>query len=253
MGLRVLIVDDERPARTWMHGLLKGYPQIATIEEAAGVAEAIEKSKAGVDVVFLDIRMPPGNGFDLLPHLPAGTHIVFVTAYDRFAVKAFEANALDYLLKPVRPERLAETLSRLPTSAAPALSPIPLKTLGAKRLGVDDFISIPEGDVLRVVPVGQIAAVEADASYTRVYIAEEETMHVFQSIGNWERSLQAAPFARLDRSLLVNLVLVREIQVLNRNRARVLLEGAGFLDIGRSALFRLRKLLQRAHPQVRTA
>lgn len=246
MSLRVLIVDDERPARTWMRGLLKEYPQIGVIEEASGVSEAIEKSKAGVDVVFLDIRMPPGNGFDLLPHLPAGTHIIFVTAYDRFAIRAFEANALDYLLKPVRPERLAETISRLPPATA-AGKPVPLKTLGAKALGADDFVSIPEGDLLRVVPVCQIAAIRADASYTRVCIAGEGAMHVFQSIGNWEHALPPASFARLDRSLLVNLALVRAIQVANRNRALVALEGTTPIAVGRSALFRLRKLLQQTH------
>lgn len=243
MGLRVLIVDDERPARVWMRELLKAYPQVSAIEEAASIAEAIEKGRCGVDLVFLDIRMPPGNGFDLLPHLPAQTHVVFVTAYDRFAVRAFEANALDYLLKPVRPERLAETMSRLPADA-PGTSPVPLRTLGAGNLRTEDFISIPGGDVLRVVPVAQIAAIRADASYTHVCLAHEGTMHVFQSIGNWERALPAAVFVRLDRSLLVNLLLVRGVQVVNRNQAWVVLEGTDALCVGRSALLRLRKRLQ---------
>lgn len=248
MGLRVLIVDDERPARLWLRGLLSGYPQIGAITEASGVGEAIEKSKAGTDVVFLDIRMPPDSGFDLLPHLPAQTHVIFVTAYDRFAVQAFEAQALDYLLKPVRPERLAETISRLP-AVIPSATPVPLKTLGSESLCAEDFISICEGDVLRVVPVGQIAAIRADASYTHVHLAHECAMHVFQSIGNWERALPPALFARLDRSLLINLLLVREIQVVNRNQALVALEGAGALSIGRSALLRLRKLLQQTPSQ----
>lgn len=240
--LRTLIVDDERLARSWICGLLKEHPQIEVVAEVADIPTAIEKVKENVDVVFLDIQLPPYSGFDLLPYVPAGTHVVFVTAYDAFAIKAFAVNALDYLLKPVHPDRLAETISRLISASNGTKASVKVPEPGMLLLG--DLVSIVDRGLLRVIPVNQIAAICADSSYTNVFVVEKGALYVSRPISDWERSLPAPPFARLDRSILLNLALVREAESISRNRTQVTLAGGDVLTIGRSASQRLRKLLR---------
>lgn len=244
--LRALVVDDERLARRWLCGLLREYPQIRVEGEANGVKSAIELlGREALDVIFLDIQMPPENGFDLLRHLPPQTQVVFVTAYDTFAVKAFEANALDYLLKPVHPGRLAETVSRLLAVPSGETAQDDEPSAGA-QLQLEDYVSVSDRGLLRIVPVSQIAAIRADASYTHVFLTGEASLFVFQSISDWNEQLPTPPFIRLDRSTLMNLSLVRTVKVISRDETQVMFEGVGDpLVLGRSASQRLRKELKR--------
>ncbi len=257
--LRALIVDDERPARRWLTELLRAHPQIDVLAEADGVSSAREiLLEECPDVLFLDVQMPPDTGFDLLPHLSARTRIVFVTAYDNFAVKAFEANALDYLLKPVHPQRLAETVSRLLAAAPPAANwqvaaSMPGDTAGGAnryslmngRLQMEDLLPLRDRDLLRMVPVRQIAAIRAEGAYTRVIISGQEPMFVLQSIGDWEDRLPSPPFARLDRSRLLNLRRIKETNTIDRDKTLVSLDRVSApFELGRSASRRLRELLR---------
>src|SRR5688572_15152264 len=117
--MRAIIIDDERLARSELKKLLADYPEIEIIAEAANAAEGIEKVESlSPDLIFLDIQMPGKTGFDMLAELDRAPHVIFTTAYDEYALKAFEVNALDYLLKPVEPKRLADAVQKLNLSEA---------------------------------------------------------------------------------------------------------------------------------------
>src|SRR5438046_8606906 len=112
--MKAIIIDDERLARNELQKLLTDYPEIEIIAEAANASEGIEKIESlNPDLIFLDIQMPGKTGFDMLAELDKAPHVIFTTAYDEYALKAFEVNALDYLLKPVEPKRLADAIQKL--------------------------------------------------------------------------------------------------------------------------------------------
>lgn len=241
--LRALLADDERLARKRLRKLLLAHPEIKVIGESHNVTSTVafaEQEKP--DVIFLDIQMPPGCGFDVLPLLaPPLPKIVFVTAHDQFAVKAFRANALDYLLKPVHAALLAETVQRLcsASTVAAAQNDDP-----AGRLCRRDLVTLRDKGMLRIVPACQIASIVAEGAYSRILLSGQAPMLLFRSICEWENRLSFPPFTRIDRSLLVNLDLVRAVDVLSRGETHLRLEGVPEpLILGRAASTRLRKLL----------
>ncbi|MBN8708971.1 MAG: hypothetical protein BGO12_05850 [Verrucomicrobia bacterium 61-8] len=238
--IKTLLVDDERPARRWLARLLRAHADVeiageaGTVEEAARVAAGVQP-----DVVFLDVQMPPANGFELLPHLPPGARVVFVTAHDAYAVRAFQTNALDYLLKPVHPERLEETLRRLRLQQpAPAVSADP-----PQSLGLDDITPLRDGRLLRMVRVGDIAAIEAEGAYTRVRICGQPPVVMLRRVREWEDVLPDPPFFRVERSLIVNLRRIHLAEGAVRDETRLVLHDAGELILGRAASRRLWRLL----------
>lgn len=242
--LRAIIVDDEHPARRWLRKLLGSHADIEIVGEADDVSHACDiVGELQPDVVFLDVQMPPATGFDLLPWLPARTQVIFVTAFDSFAVKAFEANALDYLLKPVHPDRLAQALARLHTGAGGQ----PRAQIAADShaaLTMDDLLPIRDRDVLRMIAVDKIAAIKAEGAYTKIVVSGAAPIMVLCAISDWETRLPSPPFARLDRSRIINLEKVTEAIAKNRNQTLVTVDGVdGALELGRAASQRLRQLL----------
>jgi two-component system LytT family response regulator len=205
---RAIVVDDEPPARTHLVTRLKAHPEIEIVGEADDVTSAFALVKSEKpDVIFLDIQMPRRSGFMLLPllekvdPLPA---IVFVTAFDEYAIKAFEANALDYLTKPVLPQRLTKTISRLITSDR---STLPLSEK-SKRLGIEDLVLLRSGTFSMMVKLREIAAIESEGDYTKVLLAEEEGKErrvlMKQTLSSWESQMPEELFFKVSRSLLVN-------------------------------------------------
>lgn len=239
--LRTLLVDDERLARKALRSLLAAHPEITIVAEAATIAEAAAHAASQpVDLVFLDVQMPPASGFDLLPLLPSppAPALIFVTAHDHYAVRAFEVSAVDYLLKPASPERLAAAIQRVLGHAAAPPDPAPLP------LRVDDMLILRDRRHIRRVALADIAAIEADGHYARVYLAAEPPMHVQRGIATWAAQLPAPRFLRLDRSLIVNLDRVRSLDVRSRDVAELkLLAGGNPLMLGRAASARLRTAL----------
>jgi two-component system LytT family response regulator len=206
--LRAILVDDEQPARTHLSSRLKAHPEIEIVGEADDVPSAFALvESARPDVIFLDIQMPRRSGFMLLPllekvdPLPA---IVFVTAFDEYAIKAFEANALDYLTKPVLPQRLTKTISRLITSDR---STLPLSEK-SKRLGIEDLVLLRSGTFSMMVKLREIAAIESEGDYNKVLLADEEGKErrvlMKQTLSSWECQFPEDLFSKVSRSLLVN-------------------------------------------------
>lgn len=215
MPIPALIVDDEAAARSELRRLLEPHGEIEVLAECGSVSEArgwLERVRPAV--VFLDIQMPQASGFELLPHVPSGVRIVFVTASDRFAVRAFEVNALDYLLKPVDPGRLAGALARLG----------PQQPREPKALEIDDsaFVTLESGHLF--LRVRDIVAIRADGDYTRIAMTDGRSHFVRQLLGTWEERLPPQHFLRVHRSAVVNLRHVRRLEQRTLGGSQIWLE-----------------------------
>jgi two-component system LytT family response regulator len=174
--------------------------------EADTLGEAARRlAGGGYDLVFLDVQLRGGTGFDLVPLVRPGARIIFVTAFDAYAARAFEVNALDYLLKPVRPERLAEALRRL-TGGPPPPAPLPVLAPG-------DLVHLrTDNDTARFVPLPDIATVEAEENYTIVSLGDGGRLIVRRTLKTWEETLPASHFVRVHRGTIVNLTRYRRAE-----------------------------------------
>ena len=239
-ALRCLIVDDEADARSYLRKRLQPHPELAVVGEAGSVREAHALCVAlRPDVVFLDVRMPLANGFELIPLLDPAPQIVFVTAYADRAVDAFQVRALDYLLKPYSPERMAETVDKLlgrDTRGQVALTPAALKPYGS--------IVVRTGTALLRLNLVNIILIEADEPYSRVWLAGDTPHLVTTAMKAWMELLPPAPFCRLDRSYIVNIDKVSRLHAETRTENHVSFVGLQrVLTVGRGGATRLRKLL----------
>jgi len=203
-----VLVDDERLARRELRTLLEEAhsEQVQVVGEAASVTDAARLVRAtDADVVFLDIQLAGETGMNLLPLLGANIDVVFVTAYDEFALRAFEVNALDYLLKPVAPERLAVTVSRL-TGARP---PAPAR----EQVTYEDRLFLRLDQERAFVRVRDIVAIEADGDSSTLRLASHPTPRTSaKSLRAWEQRLPGEHFVRIHRSTIVNLEYVARLE-----------------------------------------
>lgn len=199
---KALIVDDERLARQKLRAMLAAHPEIQIIGEADSVSAAASLIvEVRPDLVFLDIQMPGESGFDLLAGLTQSLKIIFVTAFDEYALRAFEVNALDYLLKPVNPERLANAIARLSGADTPPET-------GSRPLAYDDFLFLPFGSGSRFLKVSEIKCVCAAGSYSEVITGDDQKALVLKPLGEWEVRLPDKHFARIHRGTLINVAFV---------------------------------------------
>jgi two-component system LytT family response regulator len=208
--MKALIVDDERLARAELRRLLGAHEDVSIVGEAATVDEAEARLRElPVDLLFLDIKMPGATGFDLLERLDRVPLLVFTTAYDEFALRAFEVNAIDYLLKPIRPDRLAAALDKMRTlwtamgAAAPAES-------GTRR-SATDRVFLRDGDRCWIVTVAVIALFEGEGNYARVHFGSNRPL-IRTSLNALEARLDPALFFRASRRHLFNLRFVERVE-----------------------------------------
>jgi len=201
MALPVLIVDDEAPARRELAFLLRAHPEVEVVAQVGKLAQAeFALRSLQPKIVFLDIHLLNENGFDLIPQLPPGTRVVFVTADDRSAVRAFRANALDYLLKPVDASALAEAVGRALGTVVPAEE----NQSGETLAGADRVLLRVDG-TMRFVTANEIVSIEACGAYTRVHLADGTRPLVLRSLKAWLDMLAPENFLRVHRNALVNL------------------------------------------------
>jgi two-component system, LytTR family, response regulator len=244
-ALRCLIVDDERLARDSLRELLREMPGV----EIAGEAGRVEEGVAAVrdlrpDVLLLDVQMPAGGGFELLRRLEEPPAVIFVTAYDRHAVRAFEVHAVDYLLKPVEPARLAEALGRVRRRADGPGDPLPPAHKPAP-LAIDDAVLLELGRSGHFRTVADILAVRADGKYTNVLCADGSHYLVRQSLSEWNRRLPPELFVQLERGLIVHLSAIRSAHFRTRKATFALGAIERVFEVGREAAKKLRRLLER--------
>lgn len=202
--LRALIIDDEPPACDILRALLGEHPHVRIVGEAGTIDDArIRLAQDDYDLVFLDIQLRGGSGFDLTPHIRPGAHIVFVTAFDQHALRAFEINALDYILKPVSPERLAVSLRRTPPPPAGETSdstpPVP-----RSPLTTEDRVLLKLGTGSeRFVRLSDIRCLASCENYSELYLRDGERVFVRKTMKAWEQLLPAT-FVRAHRHAIVN-------------------------------------------------
>jgi two-component system LytT family response regulator len=214
--MKVLIVDDERLARSALRTLLAAHPAVDVVGEADSVDAAVAAiTRHRPDVLFLDIQMPGTNGFALVDRVAATFRTVFVTAFDEFALRAFEINALDYLLKPVSATRLALTIERLLSPDLTASTgPLALAPAGraTKPLDADDFLFLSADRWAGFVRVADIVCISANGPYADVVIAGGRKTHVLKSMKEWEDRLPDRSFVRIHRSSIINIRFVERVE-----------------------------------------
>ena len=208
--LRVLIVDDERLARRSVRSALDEVAGVTVAGEAGSVDAAAEQIRAEApDVVLLDVQMRGETGFDLLDRIDTAVQVVFVTAYEEHAVRAFEVNALDYLLKPVDPDRLAEALQRTRQAETALPEDEDADPVG---LAYDDLFFYEDGRRPRFIRVREIAFIAAAGNYTELHVTDGTTALTSTTLSTWTDRLPDAHFARIHRSTIVNVERVTTVE-----------------------------------------
>ncbi|MEZ5544444.1 MAG: LytTR family DNA-binding domain-containing protein [Lysobacteraceae bacterium] len=237
--LRVLIVDDARLARAELRTLLAQIDAVELVGEAEDVPQAREAiARLHPDLVLLDIQMPSGSGFDVLANLEPAPAVVFTTAYDQYALKAFEANALDYLLKPVDPIRLRAALdkARADTSIATA------STSERGPLGAEDQVFLRDGERCWFVAIGEISRIVVDGNYARVWF-RDQTALLARSLTALEAKLDPTQFFRANRNTLVNLRHIRAVETSIADGYLLQLKDGGEIEVSRRQAKDLRERL----------
>jgi two-component system LytT family response regulator len=240
--LTALIVEDSRLARNEIRELLRPHADIEIIGEAENVDTAYQFiSKRFPDLLFLDINMPEKTGFDLLEMLDQVPVTIFTTAYDQYAIRSFEYNALDYLLKPIAPERLAKALEK----ARGNFSEAPKETgTDQERLRIDSQIFIKDGERCWLVRIGEIRLFEIVGNYTRVYFENENPL-LYKSLQQVEEKLPLGTFFRVNRQQIVNLGFVDDVIPWFNGKLKIRLNEGTELELSRrqSVIFKDRMSL----------
>ena len=239
--MKVVVVDDQAAERFHMKVLLDHLVGVELVSSCADVDEAARVINAKrPDVVFLDIELGDKSGFDLLPLLEADPEIVFVTLHEEYALRAFRVNALDYLMKPVTSDQLAETLARLSGragSGAAAASP--------QAVREDDVTLLREEKGHVMLPVKDILFIEASGDYTAVHAIDGRTHFVRRRMKEWMTMLPAAMFAEVDRTCILNTRRIRAVHSLPGRHSEVTFDGiATPLKLGKAATSAIRRIFK---------
>jgi two-component system, LytTR family, response regulator len=240
--IRTLIVDDEAPARALLRELLADYPQFVIAAECANGYEAVKAAaEHRPDLLFLDIQMPKLDGFEVLELLDRKPYVVFVTAYDEYALRAFQVHAIDYLLKPFTPARLAEVVAHAEEMVRRG-APSNTATAAASVRKPLQRIAFKDGPTIDVVPVQRIDYVEAQDDYVHVYARGQK--HVKQqTLGELEALLDATRFIRVHRSYIVNVESLARVEPYAKDSRVALLKDGTRVPVSRAGYERLKGLL----------
>lgn len=235
--MRALIIDDERLARSELRRLLGRHPEVEVVGEAQDATEARSAiDDLEPDLLFVDVEMPGETGFDLLASLDSVPLVVFTTAYDEYALRAFEVNALDYLVKPIDPKRLAWTVKRLlvawEAASRDSLVDEPDPDLARAPLSPHDRVFVSEGERSWLVELGSIRLFESAGNSTRVFFDQEQPL-INRSLNRLEARLDERVFFRANRSQIINLKAVRAIHSWFGGRLMAELEGGREVTLSR--------------------
>jgi two-component system, LytTR family, response regulator len=226
--MRALIVDDERLARKELMKLLEEHPSIEIVGEAMNADEAEKMmEELNPDLLFLDIQMPGRTGFQLLESLDSVPLVVFTTAYDEFAIKAFEVNALDYLLKPITAERLSEAVHKIMDKERAKAG-----RARDKKLGLEDQVFVKDGERCWFVSLSNIRLFESDGNYIKVYFDTNRPM-IHKSLNALDEKLDERAFFRASRKHIVNLSWVEGIEPWFNGGLMVKLRGGDKVEVSR--------------------
>ncbi len=258
--LRAVIVDDEGPARDLMREYLSSDPGIEVVAECANGFEAVKRiGELSPDLVFLDVQMPKLDGFEVLELIEPGPAVVFVTAYDEYALKAFEVHAVDYLLKPFGRERLAEALARVrarragvSTSAAgvgggvaqqsPAVSPGTIAAAARRPGQFVERLLVKEGANVHVIPAGKLDYLEAQDDYVAIHTGDKSHLKT-GTLAELSAGLDPDRFVRIHRSYVVNVECIGRLELYAKDSRVAILADGRELPVSRAGYARLKELL----------
>ncbi len=234
--MRALIIDDERLARNELRRLLEPFSSVEVVGEAGNADEADKLvGELKPDLLFLDINMPGKDGFELLASLEVAPHVIFVTAYDEHAVQAFEVNALDYLLKPIDPDRLAAAINKL--------AQLPQENEATREnLTAEDRIFIKDGEKCWFVALKDVRLFESEGNYVRVRFGENKPL-VLRSLNNLEKKLDPHVFFRANRKQMVNLTYVDKIEPWFSGGLNCTLNTGEVVEVSRRQALRFKELM----------
>lgn len=233
--MNAIIVDDERLARKELQSLLAQFPEIKIIAECNNADDAIiEIDKLKPDLIFLDIHMPGKDGFGVLEELEHMPQVIFVTAYDEYAIKAFEINALDYLLKPIQPERLEESIKKLDTTPITPIS-------DENKLGENELVFVKDGDRCWFVKLADVPMFESEGNYVRVYFDGNKPL-ILKSLNNLANKLDERHFFRANRKFIINLNWIASIENWFNGGLKVKLKNGEEVEISRRQASKLKDL-----------
>jgi two-component system LytT family response regulator len=243
-SFRTLVIDDERLAREELKSLLKDFHEIDIIDEARNGEEGIEKCKAlQPDLLFLDINMPGINGFDMVRQLEEIPKVIFVTAYDEYAIQAFEVNALDYILKPVDPVRLKDAIDKLSQSEDDfQTNESSIATRKDRKLSLRDKIFIKDGEKCWFVELSKVRMLESDGNYVKVYFDQFRPL-ILRSLNSLEDRLDPEFFFRANRKFIINLQWVSSIENWFNGGLQVELREGEKVEISRRQAIRFKEMM----------
>ncbi|TDQ17209.1 LytTR family two component transcriptional regulator [Algoriphagus boseongensis] len=242
--MRAIVIDDERLARKELITLLNQLETVEVVGEAVNVDDAKEKiEQLQPDVIFLDIQMPEKTGFDLLEELDHVPHVIFTTAYDEYALKAFQVNALDYLLKPVEPKRLEEAINRLIGKIEGfAKSQEAAAGQNQKKLTLEDQVFVKDGDRCWFVRLSNVRLFESDGNYIKVYFDNFKPM-IHKSLNALDERLDEKSFFRASRKHIINLGWVEGIEPWFNGGLVVTLRGGDRIEVSRRQAARFKEMM----------
>ena len=239
--MRAVIVEDSRLARVELKELLTAHPNIEILGEAenADVAkEMIEKEEP--DLIFLDINMPGKNGFELLESLEYVPQVIFTTAYDEYAIKSFEFNALDYLLKPLKSDRLAQAIEKVQIEAETKNQEEDIINSGSLRN--DQQVFVKDGEKCWLIKIGDVRAFEVCGNYSRVFFDKNKPL-ILRSLNQLEERLDPKSFFRANRQEIINLKKITKMEPWFNGRLKVWLDEEHEVEVSRRQAVKFKELL----------
>jgi len=242
MSIKTIIVDDERLARNELKKLLQNHPEIEVIDEATNVDEGIEKIELyNPELIFLDIQMPGKTGFDLLAEVEKAPRVIFTTAYDEYAIKAFEVNALDYLLKPIEPKRLTDAIQKLQDELQREKAGLG-GAFNRGPLTENDQVFVKDGERCWFVKLGEIRLFESVGNYAKVYFAGNKPL-ILKSLNALEERLDDRMFFRANRKHIINLRWIEKIEPYFNGGLLVDLKGGEKIEVSRRQTVKFKDMM----------
>lgn len=238
--MKAIIIDDERLARTELKRLLEPFKEIEIVGEAVNADEAIEKiAQLNPELIFLDIQMPGKSGFDMLEELDRVPKVIFTTAYDEYALKAFEYNALDYLLKPIEPKRLEEAIRKI---VEVGKKDVQIKSVLPDVLSADDQVFVKDGDKCWFVKLERIRLFESEGNYVRLYFEDNKPL-ILRTLNYLDERLDPRSFFRANRKHIINLKWIESIEPWLNGGLLVKLKGGQKVEVSRRQAVKFKEML----------
>jgi two-component system LytT family response regulator len=240
--MKAIIIDDERLARSELKKLLQDFPEVEIIDEATNAEDGIAKIESlHPDLIFLDIQMPGKTGFDMLSELEKAPLVIFTTAYDEFALKAFEVNALDYLLKPIEPKRLADALQKLHFSDVKE-NRTDAENINTSLLSENDQVFVKDGERCWFVKLSEIRLFESVGNYAKVFFGNNKPL-ILKSLNALEERLDEKTFFRANRKHIVNLSLIDKIEPYFNGGLLLELKGGEKIEVSRRQTVKFKEMM----------